>query len=203
MDILACLRMFWKYLWVPHAAEHFKHAVERLNCKPFSKCPYQSLLFAGNTLCYEDLLEKADKVKMRVSRLTVLCNEIYRTINSVNTSFMNNIFKVKMFQRLLRDKYKPKLNISHSFYTSPHPHSLEWKKGGQFGERFKAFRDSNYIFYFVTLIWLTIYVQFERCCITCYFSIKLLVCFVLLRIFWIVFYFTNSLFSLFNSLYRS
>ena len=42
------------------------------------------------------------------------------------------------------------------------------KSVSSFGERFRVFRDSNYKFYFMGLVWLTIYVQTERC-ITCYF----------------------------------
>ena len=39
------------------------------------------------------------------------------------------------------------------------------------GERFMICKDSNYKFYIVTLIWVTIYVETENCCITCYFPL--------------------------------
>ena len=89
------LQIFCKY----YAADHFKHAVARLNCKLSSKCPYQLMLFADSTLYYEDLLEKAVRVKMRVSRLTVPCIEIYKTINSLNPSLMKSGKRVVNFWR--------------------------------------------------------------------------------------------------------
>ena len=45
-------------------------------------------------------------VKMRVSRLSILRIDFYKTI-----SFMNDMFKVNMFQRLPRAKYKLTLDI--------------------------------------------------------------------------------------------
>lgn len=35
---------------------------------------------------------------MRVSRLRILCTEVYETIMSLNPSLMNNVFKVKIPQ---------------------------------------------------------------------------------------------------------
>ena len=63
------------------------------------------------------------------------------------------------------------------------------KRWSIFGEGFSVFSDSNYKFYFTTLIWLTIYVLSESFCITCYFSLMLLAYFVLLKVFLIVYYF--------------
>ena len=71
-------------------------------------------LYNDYSISYEDLLEKAGKVKMSVSRLRNLCVEIYRTINKLNPEFMNNIFKVKENKRLVREQYKSrnlKLNL--------------------------------------------------------------------------------------------
>ena len=50
-------------------------------------------------------------VKMRVSRLRILRIDFYKTINSLYPSFMNDMFKVNMFQRLPRAKYKLNLDI--------------------------------------------------------------------------------------------
>ena len=55
---------------------------------------------------YEDLLSKGGKSKMNVRRLRTLCVEIYKTLNDLNPSFMNNIFKLKINGREVRDKYK-------------------------------------------------------------------------------------------------
>ena len=66
------------------------------------------------------------------------------------------------------------------------------------GERFMICKDSNYKFYIMALIWFTIYVETENCCITCYFPLIFLAFFVLLKgllIVLIFFYFVNSLFK--------
>ena len=41
---------------------------------------------------YEDLLSKGGKSKMNVRRLRTLCVEIYKALNDLNPSFMNNTF---------------------------------------------------------------------------------------------------------------
>ena len=44
---------------------------------------------------YEHLLSKGGKPKMNVSRLGTLCVKICKTLNDLNPSFMNDIFKFK------------------------------------------------------------------------------------------------------------
>ena len=63
-------------------------------------------LYNDYSISYEGLLEKAGKVKMSANRLRNLCIEIYKTTNKLNPEFMNNIFKVKENQRLVREQYK-------------------------------------------------------------------------------------------------
>ena len=63
-------------------------------------------LYNDYSISYEGLLEKAGKVKMSANRLRNLCVEIYKTTNKLNPEFMNNIFKVKENQRLVREQYK-------------------------------------------------------------------------------------------------
>ena len=41
---------------------------------------------------------------MTVRRLRTLCAEIYKTLNDLNPSFMDNIFKLKINGREVRDK---------------------------------------------------------------------------------------------------
>ena len=60
---------------------------------------------------YEDLLSKGRKSKMNVRRLRTLCVKIYKTLNDLNPNFMNNIFKLKINGREVRDKYKLNLDI--------------------------------------------------------------------------------------------
>ena len=49
---------------------------------------------------------------MNVRRLRTSCVKIYKIINDLNSSFMNNIFKLKINAREVRDKYKLNLYIS-------------------------------------------------------------------------------------------
>ena len=42
---------------------------------------------------YDRLLAKSGKVTMKASRLRSLCVEIYKSINAINPSFMNEIFR--------------------------------------------------------------------------------------------------------------
>ena len=60
---------------------------------------------------YEDLLSKGRKSKMNVRRLRTLCVEIYKTLHDLNPSFMNDIFKLKINSREVREKYKLNLDI--------------------------------------------------------------------------------------------
>ena len=48
---------------------------------------------------------------MNVRRLKTLCVEIHKTLNDLNPSFVNNIFKLKINAREVRDKYKLNLDI--------------------------------------------------------------------------------------------
>ena len=60
---------------------------------------------------YDYLLSKGGKSKMSVRRLRTLCVEIYKTLNDLSPSFMNNIFKLKINSREVSDKYKLNLDI--------------------------------------------------------------------------------------------
>ena len=70
-----------------------------------------------------------------------------------------------------------------------------WSRGSGF------LADSSYEFYFTVLIWPTVYVQTERCCINCYCPLIFLAYFVLLKVFLVVIYFINNLFK-FKSVYE-
>ena len=60
---------------------------------------------------YEDLLSKGGKSKVNIRILRTLCVESYKTLNDLNPSFMNNIFKLKINGIEVRDKYKLNLDI--------------------------------------------------------------------------------------------
>ena len=61
---------------------------------------------------YKDLLSKGGKSKMNVRRLRTLGVKIYKTLNNLNPSFINNIFKLKINGREVCDKYKLNLDIA-------------------------------------------------------------------------------------------
>ena len=48
---------------------------------------------------------------MKASRLWILCVEIYKSINSINLSFMNEIFRLRVTNRMVRSQYKLNLDI--------------------------------------------------------------------------------------------
>ena len=60
---------------------------------------------------YKDLLSKGGKSTVNVRILRTLCDEIYKTLNDLNPSFMNNVFNLKINGREVRDKYKLNLDI--------------------------------------------------------------------------------------------
>ena len=60
---------------------------------------------------YEDLLEKSGYPNMNLRRKRTLCIEIYKTLNKLNPSYMNDIFKLRNTDRLTREKYKLNLEI--------------------------------------------------------------------------------------------
>ena len=73
----------------------------------------RALRFLYNDLeaSYEDLLSKGGKSKMNIRRLRTLSVESYKTLNDLNPSFMNSIFKLKINGKEVRDKYKLNLDI--------------------------------------------------------------------------------------------
>ena len=60
---------------------------------------------------YDTLLAKSGKVAMKASRLRSLCVEIYESINSINASFINEILKLRMTNRMVPSQYRLNLEI--------------------------------------------------------------------------------------------
>ena len=48
---------------------------------------------------------------MNVTRLRSLCIEIFKTLNSINPTFMNDIFELRKTNRAIRNQYKPNLEV--------------------------------------------------------------------------------------------
>ena len=60
---------------------------------------------------YESILKLAGKSTMNVTRLRSLCIEIFETLNSINPTFMNDIFELRKTNRAIRNQYKPNLEV--------------------------------------------------------------------------------------------
>ncbi len=52
-------------------------------------------LYNDHHTSYSNLLVKSERCTMHVSRLRVLCIEIFKTLNNLNPSFMHDIFKIR------------------------------------------------------------------------------------------------------------
>ena len=63
---------------------------------------------------YSDLLLKSERFAMHVSRLRVLCIEVFKTLKNINQSFMHDIFKIKS-----------------SIYSSRNPNDLQHYRPNQ------------------------------------------------------------------------
>ena len=56
-------------------------------------------LYEDYVSSYEVLLQKTGKETMKVNRLRSLCIEIYKLINNINLTYMNEIFKLRKTSR--------------------------------------------------------------------------------------------------------
>ena len=82
-------------------------------------------LLNGYENSYEQLLEKSGKSNMNLRQITFLCIETYKTIDSLNPDFKKNVFKMKKYNRAVRDRYKLHLNISRTNQVTFRTNSLK------------------------------------------------------------------------------
>ena len=61
---------------------------------------------------YELISEKLSKPTTNLARERLLCIEVYRTLNSLNPCFMQELFKLRETNRNDRNKYKLNLDIT-------------------------------------------------------------------------------------------
>ena len=61
-------------------------------------------LYEDYVSSYEELLPKTGKETMKVNRLRSLCIEIYKSINNINPTYMNELFKLRKTSRVVRSK---------------------------------------------------------------------------------------------------
>ena len=69
---------------------------------------------------------------MSLQQIRFLCIEIYKSINSLNPDFMENIFEMKTSNRIVREKYKLNLNIPRTNQVTFGTNSLK-SYGPKFG----------------------------------------------------------------------
>ena len=63
-----------------------------------------------NSSC-EQLLVKAKKETIKINRLRSLCIDIYKSINNINPTYMNETFKLGKTSRVVRRNYKLNLDV--------------------------------------------------------------------------------------------
>ena len=57
-------------------------------------------LYNDYELSYEDMLRKSDRATMNVNGLKILCSEIYKTIENLNSNCMRDLFSLRETNRL-------------------------------------------------------------------------------------------------------
>ena len=78
------------------------------------------------TSSYEILLEKLGKPTMNLARERLLCIEVYKTLNSLNRCFMQELFKLTESNRNVRNKYKLNLNDPVVNQVNSLPHHVKF-----------------------------------------------------------------------------
>ena len=68
-------------------------------------------LYEDYVSSYEELLQKAGKVTMKVNRLRSFCIKIYKSINNTNPTYINEMFKLGKTSRAVRSNYKLNLDV--------------------------------------------------------------------------------------------
>ena len=69
-------------------------------------------LYDNYDFSYESILKLAGTSTMNVTRLLSLCIEIFKMLNSLNPTFMNDIFELRKSNRAIRNQYKRNLEVS-------------------------------------------------------------------------------------------
>ena len=76
----------------------------------------QALRFLHNdhSSSYEKLFKISGKTSINVRNYLTLSTEIFKTLNNINSSFMKEIFRLRITNRPTREKYKLNLEIPNS-----------------------------------------------------------------------------------------
>ena len=68
-------------------------------------------LYEDYVSSHEELLQKAGKETLKINRLRSLCIDIYKSINNINPTYINEIFKLRKTTRAVRSNYKLNLDV--------------------------------------------------------------------------------------------
>ena len=68
-------------------------------------------LYEDYVSSYQELLRKAGKETMKVNRLRSFCIEIYKLINNISPTYMNEIFMLRKTSIAVRSNYKLNLDV--------------------------------------------------------------------------------------------
>ena len=68
-------------------------------------------LYEDYVSSYQELLQKAGKETMKVNRLKSLCIKIYKLINNINPTYMNEIFKLRKISSAVHSNYKLNIDV--------------------------------------------------------------------------------------------
>ena len=63
-------------------------------------------------ISYEELLSKSPTSLTNVKRLRVLCIELHKNVNKLNPNFMKNLFKLRLTNNPVREKYRMNIIIT-------------------------------------------------------------------------------------------
>ena len=87
----------------------------------------RALRFKLDDYCssHEKILEKSGKYSMHVKRIHNQCTEIYKALNNLNLSFMEEIFELRLCSWPVREQYKLNLNIPRKKQVAFGTKSLE------------------------------------------------------------------------------
>ena len=96
---------YFAFVWMLYSAS---------SLKKIQNLQKRALRFLCNycEISYEELLSKSSTSLMNVKRLGVLCIELHKNVNKLNPNFMKYLFKLRLTNNPVREKYRMNLIIT-------------------------------------------------------------------------------------------